>query len=323
MKQFDIERYLEGDLSQTEKVAFEQAMQANPVLAKEVALQEQLARDLQIQLVREEVMAAMQEQGEEDGPDKGGNKPWRFLVGFLFLMIPVSYFLLFPKTPAPIEDAAIVSPKIIESGDTREEKKAVPPKSNEEPAKETPTPSVKKQKDKKPAAPVQKNRPIASTEPLPDLRPPLHPSPTLRGQNKEDESHQALLDAVWYTQLPPEQGPFEPPFDKINDLLKERDFTSAYVRLQMQERKTPENDSLAFLKGYCLLEMGEGVEAYNYLSQLKDVPSNWTAYVEWYQALAYLQVKDIQQAVSALKRIRQQDDHPFQKESEKALQLLE
>lgn len=171
----------------------------------------------------------------------------------------------------------------------------------------------------KPSAP----RPIAENQSTKALSPPLFPSPNIRGSNQENEAWKALLNQIWYTEYPPANMQFDAPFDKVDQLLKERDFSKAYVRLQLLERKMPENDSLHFLKGYCLLEMGEGTEALRYFDYLADKQANWNGHLQWYRGLANLISGAQEPAVANFRTIQSQTGHPFQAEAKKAAELLQ
>ncbi|MCK6694766.1 MAG: hypothetical protein L6Q97_22030 [Thermoanaerobaculia bacterium] len=67
-----------------------------------------------------------------------------------------------------------------------------------------------------------------------------------------DTALAALLDRVWYMDFPPAGTRFAPPYDEAGRLLQARDFSKAYVRLELLERANPASDTLRLLKGYCL-----------------------------------------------------------------------
>lgn len=335
MKQFDIEAYLESELSQKELQAFEQEMQQNKELAQEVQLQKVLAGDLKTQLLREHITAALSEgAGHLENDQPSGSLPWTTILGGLAVLLTAIAFLFLFNQKETTETPTTIPDPVTQQEDPPTTE-TVPPSSTDEKTKEPitepvppkedkPAPAKKKEKKKtqpqKP--PVKKSYPIAEAKPLPDLRPPSHPSPQVRGGSEEDTEHKALLDAVWYTDFPPANTTFEAPLDKSFDLLKERDFTSAYVRLQMLERKMPDNDSLFFLKGYTLLEMGEGVEAFNYFNKIKQPPADWQAHIDWYKGLAYLLAKDPTQAATVFGTIKEKEKHPFQQQSSKAFLMV-
>ena len=331
MKQFDIEAYLEGGLDANEQAAFEKEISENNELAQEVKLQQMLSGDLKTQLLREHVASALSEDVivTEGAHNQYGDLP-RTIIGSLAVLAVAISFLFFFNKKETVEAPA--TPTITQTEETPPTETPIPPTIEEEakvpvigtvpPEKQNPIkPSKKKSQPTKQKPPV-KNRPIAEAQPLPDLRPPSHPSPQVRGSNEENAERKALLDAVWYTDFPPANAAFDAPLDKAFGLLKERDFTSAYVRLQMLERKMPDNDSLLFLKGYTLLEMGEGVEAFNYFTKINELPTDWQGHIEWYKGLSYLLADDKTQATSVFENIKGQGKHLFQKESAKALELL-
>lgn len=309
MEQFDIEAYLDGTLDESSRAAFEAEMRRNPTFAKAVESQRRLAKDLQEQLLREQVASAL-------SAGKGGsNGRWLAGLGLLAIAVLAAYFLWPADVPAPPQTPVRPSPDALETLPGGQQNQ--PAGNGETPAGNAPPPQ---QKEKK--AP-QKDRPIAGNKPLPGLLPPPHPSPNVRGENAVDAEKKALLDAVWYMDFPPKGTGFPGPLDAAFDLLKKREFTQAYPRLQLLERKMPDSDSLFFLKAYCLLEMGEGRESLTYFDKIKTAPPGWQGHVEWYRGLAHLLADDRATAAAIFQKIKGQPGHPFHQAGEKAWRLLE
>lgn len=167
-----------------------------------------------------------------------------------------------------------------------------------------------------------KQEPIAQIKPSPNIPAPRFPSPNVRGENQENPARKALLDQIWYTEYPPAGIALNDRFAPAGALLKSRDFNSAYVQLQRIERKLPENDTLSLLKGYCLLEMGEGAEALVYFQRIQGNPAAWAPALQWYQGLGYLLTDDRVNAVKTFRTISNTAKHPYQDQSKKAIQLL-
>ena len=174
--------------------------------------------------------------------------------------------------------------------------------------------------------PPQKNKkrytgPIAETTPD-ELDSPLYPSPNIRGENSENPAWKALLDKIWYTDYPLANTLLSEPFKPADQLLKSRDFNNAYVRLQRLERNLPPNDTLRLMKGYCLLEMGEGAEALVSLDGLETQQPNWNAQLEWLRGLALVLSGQKEKAIAQFKSIVSQTKHPYRLQSERAVELL-
>jgi tetratricopeptide (TPR) repeat protein len=92
--------------------------------------------------------------------------------------------------------------------------------------------------------------------------------------------------------------------------------------LQRLERKLPENDTLRLLKGYCLMEMGEGAEALIYFEKLKGKKPDWELTLEWYRGLSSLLTGDKEQAMAIFSKIAAEPRHPYREQSKKAIQVL-
>jgi predicted Zn-dependent protease len=128
---------------------------------------------------------------------------------------------------------------------------------------------------------------------------------------------------VWHTDYPPPGFAVSGRFAQADALLKTRDFTGAYVQLQRLERNLPANDTLRFMKGFCMLEMGEGVEALTYLEGLGSRQPAWKMQVEWYRALGLLLSGDTRKARAAFRDIGATPGHTYRQQGMKAAQLLE
>lgn len=201
-------------------------------------------------------------------------------------------------------------------------------------------PQVQPQERSLPTVPpvhAPENVPVPPTKPTENLRentvvdnrptrnepPPRFPAPVLRGENNDDPAQKALIDQVWYTDYPPDGFTAKGRLEQTDALLKARNFNEAYVQLQRLERSMPANDTLRFMKAYCLLEMGEDAEALTYFEGLESRHATWAAYVEWYQGLAQLIAGDRKQALAIFKKIAVERGHKFRKNGIKAVQTLQ
>jgi len=313
MEHFDIEAYLDGELRGAKLEAFEAEMRSNPAFTKEVELMRQLTKDIEVQGVREEVKKIL----KEDTPSRNDKKGlWFGMFLGIAVVALVAYFL------KPEEDASISAPvlqqqKMAPSTESNEQEDGeVEKKEIESDIEEDKTPPSEKQRKKKAPGPIAQN---PSANPL---SAPLHPSPNVRGQSNDNKEWKALLDQLWYTSFPPANTTINAPFDEAAQLLGQRNFTKAFVKLEILERKIPQNDTLNYLKAYCLMEMGEGKDALRYFDQLEESHPDWQAELQWYRGLSQLLFGGSKDAIPVFKNIVATPDHPFKQQSQKALELL-
>ena len=171
-----------------------------------------------------------------------------------------------------------------------------------------------------PASPPPKEIPIAQAE----LPPPLYGAPDtyLRGQSEENQD-KALLDQLWYTGYPLTGLQASAQYLAVDEHLRARNFTTAYVRLQRLDRQLSPNDTLRYLQGYTLLEMGQGMEALALLDELEQPPASWLPQIEWYRGLAALLVDDKSLALGIFREIAKKIKHPYHLQAKKALRLYQ
>ncbi|WP_020538922.1 tetratricopeptide repeat protein [Lewinella cohaerens] len=199
-----------------------------------------------------------------------------------------------PPVPGPIEEEPVI--------DVEEE--VLP----EAPREEAPAPPVRE-------------IPIASAE-LPPPPPYGAPDTYLRGQSEQKEGKE-LLDQLWYTGYPLTGLKPTEAYLAVDELLRERTFTTAYVRLQRLDRQLPPNDTLRYLQAYTLLEMGQGPEALTLLDQLETPPFEWLPQVEWYRGLASLLAGEEAKALAIFEKITKKINHPYKLQAKKALSLYQ
>lgn len=302
MDKFDIEAYLDGRLAEEERVAFEQEMNQNPALLQQVEAQREATELLKRYLLREKINTILVDKPAIEKPYRWA---WAVLIALLILL--VSYFMFWrkqyratpnnPPTSKWKPDSLQIAPHapmqqlLPDSLDAKVEKAQKPPLIAENKASELPLPA--------------------------------YPSPNIRGYGGDNAAWKALLDKVWYTQLPPKSTSFKAPFTAAAALLSNRDFENAFLELETLEAASPQNDTLLLLKGYCLLEMGEGADALRYFQQLDESHPNWKAWLEWHRALAKLISGGKDKASPEFKKIAKQSNHSFQRQAQKTLDLLE
>jgi tetratricopeptide (TPR) repeat protein len=219
----------------------------------------------------------------------------------------------------------------------------------------TPPPTPQAVPAPTPPAPAKQRPPMAQLNPnerLPDPRFAAPETGMIRGDQTPDPQLKALLDQVWYTDYPLE-GLTLPIFhNKADQLLRQRNFEAAYLALERLERTQADsfsrrmerrnqqrmredstarpiaamsmpNDTLLYLKAYCVLEMGEGQEALMYLDQIRDLNPAWAPQMAWYRGLALLSSSKRAEALLVFKTIAALPKHAYRKQAEKAIRLLE
>lgn len=190
---------------------------------------------------------------------------------------------------------------------------------NQAPPAENQTPPVEKTDDRK------ASEPIAGLNPGERLANPRYPAPEvtmIRGDADENKALKRLLDQVWYTGYPLAGLKTGNAFKKADENLKKRDFNAAFLELERLEGQMAQNDTLRYLKGYCLLEMGEGSEALAYLDRLQGRHAAWEPQLQWYRGLAMLLADEREKALALFKQLETRPKHPYRRQAEKAAGLL-
>lgn len=295
MADFDIEAYIAGNLSQAELAQFNEEMRRNPAFAKRVAAQQKVEQHLRTQMIRQQVTKVLSEKPK----DGIGGWIW-WLVGAFLL---AACFLFWRIKAADVPTTSAPTPSTPWKTDTL-------PNSPSEPVMEEVTPTVQ---EEKPTG--SKRQPIAGL-PSPD-----YPAPSVRGQNEENPDRQDLLNKIWYTEFPPANARFGPKYTEVVALLEKRDFTNAFIWLEVEELNNDKNDTLRFLKGYCLLEKGEA-DALRYFDGLEVKQPSWKPLLQWYHGLGLILKGDMKKAVPVFKKIAATPAHPYKAQAEKALKLL-
>ena len=195
----------------------------------------------------------------------------------------------------------------------------VQPQQEQGPVPSTPAPSLEKTDNKK------TNEPIAQLRPAERLPNPRYPAPEvtmIRGDADENKALKSLLDQIWYTAYPLSGLNAGNSFTKADESLKKRDFTAAYLELNRLEGQMAQTDTLHYLKGYCLLEMGEGQEALTYFDPLQGRQAAWEPQLQWYRGLALLLAAEREKALALFKQLAARSNHPYRRQAEKAAGLL-
>lgn len=226
----------------------------------------------------------------------------RIAVAALVLVMGAGYFLFREKG-----GAALAPTK------TQQQEQGIDPPAN------NPPPPAEKKDDAKANKPIAQVRPAGR---LPDPRYPAPDATMIRGDEEANKAQKALLDQIWYTNYPLSGLIAGNPFTIADANLKKRDFTAAYLELGRLEGQLAQNDTLLYLKGYCLLEMGEGEEALTYFDRLQGRHVAWEPQLQWYRGLALMLANKRAEAVALFKKITAQPGHPYRRQAEKAVGLL-
>ena len=300
----DLDKYLKGKMGEEERQRFEQKLAGDSGARTELRIREGLR---QVHL-KEKVsqVATLRKRWQRQ-------RFWRFiglsglLAGLVISLLVVLFQTSKKTTPEEVS-------------------KELPENTLQNPQNGKSTETEQKQPGNSILQPKQKSKkrytgPIAEIAPD-ELDSPLYPSPNIRGENEENPARKALLDKIWYTEYPLANTLLSEPFKPADQLLKSRDFNNAYVRLQRLERNQPANDTLRLMKGYCLLEMGEGAEALASLEGLETQHPDWNPQLEWLRGLALVLSGEKEKAVAQFRSIVSQTKHPYRLQSERAIELL-
>lgn len=155
---------------------------------------------------------------------------------------------------------------------------------------------------------------------------PVHAAPDLvavRGENQANTALKALLDQLWYVDYPLLGLDISEAFPSIDEKLKKRDFTSAYLELEQLGSARPTNDTLHALQAYCLLQTGEGQEALLHFAQIQNRQLAREPQLQWYRGLALLLADKRSEAIAQFSAIAANPGHPYRRQARKALKLLQ
>lgn len=248
---------------------------------------------------------------------------WRrilFILAALAFLAAVAYWFFTKNEATP---AAPPSEKQAPSAPAPR-KEQTPEQNKLEKPREKPPIAQIKPKEEVPVPPD----PIFPTFALQDelIPAPLNPAPDLaatRGVGQANIALQALLDQLWYVDYPLLGLDISKAFPSIDEKLKKRDFTTAYLELEQLGSTRPTNDTLHALQAYCLLQTGEGQEALGHLDQIQSRQLDWEPQLEWYRGLALLLADKRSEALALFNVIATNPGHPYRRQARKALKLLQ
>ena len=133
---------------------------------------------------------------------------------------------------------------------------------------------------------------------------------------------QQLLSALWYTAFDSTVTRYPPRFRTAVSALGRWDFPTAIVELNELGRSTPTNDTLAYLKGYCLLELFDGDGAAGYFERLDAPGKPWRAEALWYSGLGYLLTENQEKTKTAWEKALKLPETVWRKKAREGLRQL-
>ena len=298
---FDIEAYLSGAMPADEQARFETAMQQDSALREDVERQRELIGHLRAQRIREIVAKTL--YGHPVSPDSLSFwRKWRSLIftGVLILLLAAGWRLYYTlQTPVIPEPAILPSPENTYPG--------TPQREEELPVQ----------------APQRSNhRPIARQGPI-SGRSRFEGMTFTRGDGDTLPADlQKRLEEVWFTAFDSTAAHYTPRFQPAVTALGRQDFATAFIELGEQEKSAPDNDTLAYLKGYCLLELFACDEAARYLKRLDAPGKPWRAEALWYSGLGYLLTDEREMAKAQWEKVLALPEPLWRKNARKGLQQL-
>ena len=291
------EKYLTGDMDEAERAAMERELEQNPALREQLESERMLLESLQNQLLRRRIEAALSTPDELEGSKPGVKQLVWF--GLAVFIVVVSWFLW----------------RQLSTHRTVEPKEVAPPEKSGAPVAVFPgTPQDLKQDSVK--APPKTGEPIAQAT----IKP--HSLRGLRGNGHGRTSWEALVLQIWDAPFPVSPASFSERFRPVAEYLQENNTTDAFLLLRKLELQLPNNDTLAFLNGYCLMQMWEGEGALQSFNKISGQPKPWSEATEWYEGLCYLLMGKKEKAVADFKRLAGRPGHPYRGKARRALQEM-
>ena len=152
-------------------------------------------------------------------------------------------------------------------------------------------------------SPALKQAPL---KPIAQSQPAVPAGSQLRGggNTSAPSDLQHLLESIWFTSYDTVAKYYNYRFQPAVTALSKKDYPTAYASLRIAEKAKPGNDTLAYLKGICLLEMGEGAEAGRYFSKLDKTGHSRQAEGLWLSGLAWLLAGEREQAKLAWEKLK-------------------
>lgn len=293
------EKYLLGEMDEAERTAMEREFEQNPGLREQFELDRAFLESLHNLMLRRRIDAALSTSDDPEVPVNARGKLWIWFC-LAVLAVVVAWFVWRQLSGhQPIEPKEVIHPE--KSGAPIAVSPHIPDHNKLETATE----------NKKTTGPIAQ----VSVEP--------HSLRGLRGNVPGRTPWETLVLQIWDAPFPASPASFGARFRPIAGYLQQNNTADAFLLLRKMERQEPGNDTLAFLKGYCLMQMWEGEGALQSFNAITGKPSPWSAEVDWYEGLCLLLMGEKEKAVAVLKRIAGQPRHSYRDQAGKALQMMD
>ena len=298
MDKFDIEAYLDGRLSEEDRVKFEQELKNNASLAKDVSIQKLLRTDLQQLSLRERIKAALNTDESQNDLPKQGYIKWIVIGLLLAVLTYVGFHMVSSQSKNEDNNPTLQEPTTQETlGPITQDSTLLNPI------------DIKKEVQQ----PGNHNKEIESNNPKAESRViyaqdvkqnqiKTNPYGELRGSESEKSDKSKIIEDNWKS-LPIPNHLFSEKTTKVLELLNDKTPEKAYVRLQILERSYPKNDTIKWIKCFTLLELREGGEVLSILQNLDPTEIKLTNHKKWYKAMSYFLVNDIENAKIELEEL--------------------
>lgn len=304
----NFEKYLLGEMDTAEKARFEAELAQNPALHEQFEQERAFAEMLKNQMLRRRMEAALAGAGVAPASAPSARPDRRVWLALAFFVLLAAWLVrrqlsAEKNQTAPLPQGHAPKP----TAETPSAAPLPPTGQGEKPLGEQPSERTK----------TPQNQPIAQA---PSIQP--HALQNRRGANPARTAWAEVVEKIWYAPLPASPENFGQLFYPAADLLSKEDFTGAFLLLRKIEKNEASNDTLLFLKGYCLMQIWEGREAMLNFEKLAHAPTTWQAELEWYTGLCHLVAGEKQEAVAAFEKVAAQRGHRYRAQAERASKLL-
>lgn len=164
--------------------------------------------------------------------------------------------------------------------------------------------------------------PMAKTErPHTTALPRTAPAPVLRGG--ANVSTGATLPLSRLVFWPPRGLPLPAGLpDGVDSLLSAGAIEEAFPLIQRAQKRSSASDTLQWIKAWSLMRMGEGAAAQSEWQLVRSKHPEWSAAIDYYEALSLFLSGNTAQATAALSAIKQNKQHPFAQAATEALEEM-
>ena len=295
---FQFEDYIAGDLPEDKRRLLEQQLANTTALKAQLQEEEEFMARLKRQMLREKVETAMKPAAKK--PRRPGLSPsWLWAIAVLLLAV----FLVWRLWGSFGHDRA-----------------------SEVPPAEQPAATPEPEKGDSPAAPVPSTaQPAGRQEPIARQVPPARtgegPLSGLRGAGDASAGNTAR-EAIHNLGLPGGVSALPALLQPAGRQIGQGRYQEAGRLLEVAEQQGAAGDTLAFLRGLCLLKQEKGLEAARYFIRLDEPGRAFDAESQWCLALSWLAAGQEGWAVEQLGAIMHLQEHPHRAEAAELLEKL-